>query len=125
METSFTAIIAAGRNLTIDYNADETCDIVIRLFTCIKSAWNRVRNIFATVLTTITTIWRPGLKKLIITNPKKMNQFLILNSRGSILRVLAPVIFLFHSMHYSLFYFDHILYYIKVSGDNNGTGLGR
>ena len=29
-------------------------------FTCIKTAWNRVRNMLATVLTTITTIWRPG-----------------------------------------------------------------
>ena len=28
---------------------------------CIKTAWNRVRNMFATVLTTITTIWTPGL----------------------------------------------------------------
>ena len=30
------------------------------MFTCIKTAWNRVRNMFATVLTTITTIWRLG-----------------------------------------------------------------
>ena len=50
---------------TIDYNAGEACDVVIKVFTCIKTAWNRVRNMFATVLTTITTIWRPGLKQLI------------------------------------------------------------
>ena len=50
---------------TIDYNAGEACGVVIKVFTCIKTAWNRVRNMFATVLTTITTIWRPGLKQLI------------------------------------------------------------
>ena len=56
-----TAIIAAGRNRTIDYNAGQTCDVVIKVFTFIKTAWNRVRNMFETVLRTITTIWRPGL----------------------------------------------------------------
>ena len=56
-----TAIIAAGRKLTIDYNEGEACNVVIKAFTCIKIAWDRVRNMFATVLTTITTIWRPGL----------------------------------------------------------------
>ena len=49
----------------IDYNAGKACDVVIKVFTCIKTAWNRVRNMFAPVLTTITTIWRPGLKQLI------------------------------------------------------------
>ena len=27
---------------------------------CIRIGWDRVRNMFATVLTTITTIWRQG-----------------------------------------------------------------
>ena len=58
-----TVIIAAGRNWTIDYNAGQACDVVIKVFTCIKTAWNRVRNMFAMVLTTIKTIWRPGLMK--------------------------------------------------------------
>ena len=40
---------------TIDYNAGEACDVVIKVFTCIKTAWNRVTNMFATVLMTITT----------------------------------------------------------------------
>ena len=62
MPSIVTAIIAAGRNWTIDYNA-QACDVVIKVFTCItciKTAWNRVRNMFATVLTTITTVWRPS-----------------------------------------------------------------
>ena len=36
----------------------QACDVVIKVFTCIRTAWNR--NMFATVLTTITTICRPG-----------------------------------------------------------------
>ena len=36
--------------------AGQACDVVIKVFTCIKTAWNRVRNMFTTVLTTITTI---------------------------------------------------------------------
>ena len=56
MPSVVTAIIAAGRNLTIDYNAGQACDVVIKVSTCIKTAWNRVRNMFATVLTTITTV---------------------------------------------------------------------
>ena len=48
----------------IDYNAGQAYDVAIKVFTCIKTAWNRVRNMFATVLTTITTIWRPGFRKL-------------------------------------------------------------
>ena len=60
MPSMVTAIIAAGRNRTIDYNAGQASDVVIKVFTCIETAWNRVRNIFATVLTNITTIWRPG-----------------------------------------------------------------
>ena len=48
-----TAIIAAGRNWTNDYSASQACDVVIKVFTCIKTAWNRVRNKFATVFTTI------------------------------------------------------------------------
>ena len=62
MSSLVTAIIAAGRNSTIDYNAGEACDVVIKVFMCIKIAWDRVRNMFATVLTTITTIWRPGFR---------------------------------------------------------------
>ena len=54
-----TAIIAVGRNWTIDHNADEACDVVIKVFTCIKNA---VRNKFSTLLTTITTTWRQGLR---------------------------------------------------------------
>ena len=52
------AIIAAGRNQTVDYNPGEACDVVIKVFTFIKIAWDRVSNTFATVLTTVTTIWR-------------------------------------------------------------------
>ena len=44
------------------YSACQACDVVITVFTCIRTVWNRVRNMFATVLTTITTIWRPWLK---------------------------------------------------------------
>ena len=29
---------------------------------CIRTAWKRMGNMFATVLTTIKTIWRPDLK---------------------------------------------------------------
>ena len=61
MPLMVTAIIAAGRNRTIDYNAGQACDVVIKVFMCIRTACNRVRNMFATVLATITTIWRPGL----------------------------------------------------------------
>ena len=43
MPSIVTAIIAAGRNWTIDYNAGEACDVVIKVFTHIKTAWNRVR----------------------------------------------------------------------------------
>ena len=35
-----TAIIAAGRNWTIDYHAGQACDVVIKVLTCIKTAWN-------------------------------------------------------------------------------------
>ena len=50
MSSVVTEIIAAGRNRTIDYNAGEACDVVTKVFTCIKIAWDRVRNMFATVL---------------------------------------------------------------------------
>ena len=75
MPSVVTAIIA-GRNLTIDYNAGQACDVVIKVFRCIRTAWNRVRNMFATVLTTITTIWRPVLRRLRsdLLNPKFGNQ---------------------------------------------------
>ena len=63
MSSMVTGIIAAGRNWTIDHNAREACDVVIKVFTCIKIAWDRVGNMFATVLTIIITIWRPGLRK--------------------------------------------------------------
>ena len=59
MPSVVTAIIAAGRNWTIDYHAGQACNVAIKVFTCIKTAWKRVGNMFATVLTTITTIWRP------------------------------------------------------------------
>ena len=62
MSSMVTLIIAAGRNWTIVYNAAEACDVVIKVFTCIKIAWDRVRSMFATLLTTITTIWRAGFK---------------------------------------------------------------
>ena len=39
-----TAIIAAGRNRTIDYNASQACDVVIKVFICIETAWNGVRR---------------------------------------------------------------------------------
>ena len=32
---------------------------------CIKIAWDRVRNMFATVFMTITTIWRQGFSYLL------------------------------------------------------------
>ena len=51
MPSVVTAINAAGRNGTIDYNAGQACDVVIKVFTCI------VRNMFATVLTTITRLF--------------------------------------------------------------------
>ena len=40
MPTMVTAIIAAGKKLnwTIDYNAGQACDVVIKVFTCIKTA---------------------------------------------------------------------------------------
>ena len=44
----------------VDHNAGEDCDVVISVFTYIKITWDRVRNMFVTVLKTITTIWRPG-----------------------------------------------------------------
>ena len=50
-----TAIIVAGRNWTIDYNVGQACDVVIKVFTCIKTPGNRVGNMFPTVLT--TKIW--------------------------------------------------------------------
>ena len=62
MPSVVTAIIATGRNWTIDYNSGQACNVVSKVFTCIKTAWNRVRNMFATVLTIITTIWRPGFR---------------------------------------------------------------
>ena len=37
MPSMVTGIIAAGRNLTVDYNAGQACDIVIKVFTCIKT----------------------------------------------------------------------------------------
>ena len=64
MPSMVSAIIAAGRNWTIDYNAGQACNVVIKVFTCIETAWNRVRSMFSTVLTAITTIWRPGLMNL-------------------------------------------------------------
>ena len=68
MPSVVTAIIATGRNWTINYNAGQTCNVVIKVFTCIRTAKNRVRNMFATVLKTTTTICKLGLKA--ITNYK-------------------------------------------------------
>ena len=51
-----TAIIAAGRSGIIDYNVGEACDVVVKVFTCIKIARDRVGNMFTTVLSIITTI---------------------------------------------------------------------
>ena len=56
-----TAIVGAGRNCTIDYSAGEACYVVIKVLTCIKIAWDRVGIMFVTVLTIMTTIWRPAL----------------------------------------------------------------
>ena len=50
MSSVVTAIIAAGKNWTIDYSA-EACDVVIKVFMRIKIAWDWVENMFATVLT--------------------------------------------------------------------------
>ena len=60
MSSMVTAIIAAGRNWTIDHNAGEACDVANKVFTCIKIVWDRAESMFATVLTVITTIWKPG-----------------------------------------------------------------
>ena len=49
----------------MDYNAGEACDVAIKVFMCIKIAWERVGNMFATVLTIIATIWRPGIKTIL------------------------------------------------------------
>ena len=43
MPSVVTAIIAAGRNWTIDYNACQACNVVIKVLTCIKTACDRVR----------------------------------------------------------------------------------
>ena len=51
MRSMVTAIIAHGRTKTVDYNASQACDVEIKVFTCIKTVWIRVRNMFATVLT--------------------------------------------------------------------------
>ena len=59
MSSMVTAIIAAGRNRTIDYNAGQACDVAIKVFTFIKIAWDRTENTFATVLTINAAIWRP------------------------------------------------------------------
>ena len=42
MPSMLIAIIAAGR--TIDHNASQACDVVIKVFTCIKTAWNKQRG---------------------------------------------------------------------------------
>ena len=42
-------------------SSGEACDVVIEVFTCIKIVCDRVRNMVATLLTTITTIWKLGL----------------------------------------------------------------
>ena len=56
MSRMVTAITTTGRNLAIDYNAGETSDVVIKVFTYIIIAWERVENMFLTILTIITTI---------------------------------------------------------------------
>ena len=63
---SMVTAIGTGKNRTIDYNAGQACDVVIKASTCIKTAWNRVRNMFATVLTIIATTWskKPGVSLL-------------------------------------------------------------
>ena len=38
MPSMVTANIAAGRNCTIEYNAGQACNVVIKVFTCIKTA---------------------------------------------------------------------------------------
>ena len=66
MSSVVTAIIAAGRNGTIDYNGGKACDVVIKVFTCIKTAWNRVRNMFATVLTTIKASFHSSILDILM-----------------------------------------------------------
>ena len=41
---------------------DQNKQTLIKVFTCIKIAWNRVRNMFVMVLTIITIIWLSGLR---------------------------------------------------------------
>ena len=50
MSSMVTTIIAAGRNLTIDYNAGEVCDVAIKMFTWIKIAWDRVERMLGQCL---------------------------------------------------------------------------
>ena len=45
MPSMVAAIIAAGRNWTIDYNAGQACDVVIKVFTCIKSACSSHKHV--------------------------------------------------------------------------------
>ena len=63
MSRTVTAIITAGRNYTIDYNAIDACSVVIKMFVCIKITWDRAGNMFRTVHSIITTIWKPGFIK--------------------------------------------------------------
>ena len=48
---------------TIDYNAAEACDVVIKVLACVKIVQDRVGNMFAMVLTIITTERRPGFMR--------------------------------------------------------------
>ena len=51
------AITTAGRNWTIDYNAGEACDVAIKVFSCIRIAWDRVGNMFVMVLMIFVTAY--------------------------------------------------------------------
>ena len=87
MPSVVTAIIEAGRNWTIDYSAGQACDVVIKVFTCIKAAWNRVRNMFATVL-------KPGfhLQQTLRPRHKKQSDYVIEQSSFRSITLFWPKI---------------------------------
>ena len=78
MSRTVTAIFTAVRRLTIDYNAGEACDVVMKVFLCIKIAL----DMFVTVLTINTVIFRSDLKgslhSFVAFYRSNLNHFLVL-----------------------------------------------
>ena len=50
------------RSLQLE-ETEQLITMPVKLATCIKTAWDRVRNMFAMMFVTITTIWRPDFNK--------------------------------------------------------------